>query len=291
MNDTPRDDRHYRRGVVLGLTMAEILLLLTFLLMLLFAAEMGREKAAFRAVEKERDTAKARVVELEPVAKAMASLGSSAFDITKEYIKTKQKLAEAEIKLGEAKDAIELAEAAKEMSAPDNNAKDAIEAYKQAAKLGAAVRAAGGSAESLASSAAICTTELKSCQGQTAYLNRRLNEQIGGFGLPPCWANAEGRVQYIFDTRMTDQGIVLADNKVLGREKDQAALPLSSARFNVALEPAAFAATMMPLRSWSEEHECRFYVRLVDDLAEGGRERYKELRRSVEGSFYILDAR
>jgi len=206
-------------------------------------------------------------------------------------VRTKEELAEASRRLEDAEAALALVEEAREQYEPDTPVAEVIEGIRKAALIGRAVEQSGGSADKLLKSAAMCKAELSSCQGQTAYLNRRLNEQIGGFGLPPCWADGAGRIQYIFDAVLKDSGVVLKDNKVPGREEDQASLPLGGMVFGEGMERARFASASQPLLDWSDEHQCRFYVRLYDGLDTGGRERYKDLRRTVEGYFYILDAR
>ena len=292
MSVTPsRDDRHFRRGVVLGLTMAEILLLLTFLLMLLLASQITKEREAKEEAEIRAANAAEELEQLRPVAELIQRMGAGALDITKEYVRAEKDLAMAIKRLEDAEAALALVEEAREQHDPETPVSEVIESFRKDALLGRAVEQSGGSAEKLLESAAVCRTELSSCQGQAAYLNRRLNEQIGGFGLPPCWADENGRIQYIFDAVLTDGGIVLKDNKVPGREEDQAALPLSSMTYGEGMEHERFASASQPLLKWSDEHECRFYVRLYDGFDTGGRERYKNLRRTVEGYFYILDAR
>ena len=58
----PRDERHYRRGLILGLTLSEIMLLLLFLLLLLLAYLMSKEEektsSAIRKFELVQSTAK-----------------------------------------------------------------------------------------------------------------------------------------------------------------------------------------------------------------------------------------
>lgn len=292
MKETPSsDDRHYRRGVVLGLTMAEILLLLTFLLMLLLTAELGKQRDQVREFERARNEALEELELLRPIAEAMRAAGVDQFDMTKEYVRIRQDLARAEERLRESEAAFELMEKAREQFPKEASSAEIIERFRKAARIGQEIEKSGGDAAELVASAATCKAELSSCQGQTAYLNRRLNEQIGGFGLPPCWADSAGRIQYIFDAHLTDTGIVLSDNKVAGREKDQAALPLQSIRLGIPSEQDAFGRSVRPLLDWSNEQQCRFYVRLYDRFETGGRERYKDLRRAVEGYFYILDAR
>lgn len=66
-----RDPREYRRGMVLGLTLAETMLLLLFLLMMVAAALLWRVSEDMRAAGRERDAALARAAASERAARTV----------------------------------------------------------------------------------------------------------------------------------------------------------------------------------------------------------------------------
>jgi len=73
----PRDERHYRRGLILGLTLSEIMLLLLFLLLLLLSYLMGKE-------EDKRDKLQAELTGITGELRATASVNSGLVDQIKE---------------------------------------------------------------------------------------------------------------------------------------------------------------------------------------------------------------
>src|SRR5581483_1838671 len=129
---------------------------------------------------------------------------------------------------------------------------------------------------------------LQSCKNQSVFLSNRLNAKTGGFGLPPCWVDRNGKIQYIFDAALKDDGIEVDDDNVEGREDDEAKLPLGNVPLNSTLSRGEFAHDFQPLLDWSNQHGCRFFVRLYDDMQTADRDDYKAMRGTVEGYFRIL---
>jgi hypothetical protein len=315
MIGSARDDKQFRRGVVLGLTMAEALLLLIFLLMLILGVRLKTQTTHIAELEKQRDEAQSTLVAMQPVFDKLAQ--RDKFDITKDYVRMQQQLADANARLKDAALSVDLVQQASALApadataeeitrallneaaigrqaldaaqrfAPDLPPEQAVAALVNAATIGQSLKD-GGTPEELLASAGACKADLQSCKNQTTYLNTRLNAKIGGFDLPPCWVDTKGKIQYIFDASLTDAGIYVEDKAVAGREDDLEKLPLSRAVYGEPLGPGEFSAAFSPLLKWSNEHGCRFYVRLYDDMRDGDRAEYKELRGTVEGYFRIL---
>jgi hypothetical protein len=314
MIGSARDDRQFRRGVVLGLTMAEALLLLIFLLMLILAIRLNGQSAKITKLEQEKTAAQTSLAAMQPVLEKLSQ--RQKFDITQDYVRVKQQLDLANARLKDAELSVDLftqaqaalpdmdpEEAAKALLneaavgrraldaarklAPDLPPEQAVQALLDAAMIGKAV-GKDGDAEHLLASAASCRSDLQSCKNQTVYLNGRLNAKSGGYGLPPCWVDQAGKIQYIFDASLQDQGIEIEDKSVAGREDDQAELPLSRVRFDRRMSRDEFENAFQPLLDWSNEHGCRFFVRLYDDMKTADRSEYKSLRGAVEGYFRIL---
>jgi hypothetical protein len=315
MIGSARDDKQFRRGVVLGLTMAEALLLLIFLLMLILGIRLKTQSTEIAALEKSRDEAQSTLVAMRPVFDKLST--TQKFDITKDYVRVQQQLADANARLKDAGLSVDLMQEAASLAPPEATPEQAVRALLNEAAIGrqaldaarrfapdlppeqavqALVNAAiigqslknGGTPDELLASAGACKADLQSCKNQTTYLNSKLNAKTGGFDLPPCWVDAKGKIQYIFDASLNDAGIYVEDKAVAGRETDQDKLPLSHARYGEPLGPGEFSAAFSPLLKWSNDHGCRFYVRLYDDMRDGDRAEYKELRGTVEGYFRIL---
>jgi len=315
MIGSARDDRQFRRGVVLGLTMAEALLLLIFLLMLILAINLKGQSAEIAKLEQEKTEAQSTLAAMQPMLDKLTQ--KQKFDITQDYVRMKQQLDLANARLKDAKLSVDLIkqataalpdmtpeEAAKALLneaaigrqaldaakkvAPDVPPEQAVQALLDTALIGQAVSKDSNSPEQLLASAASCHSDLQSCQNQTVYLNSRLNAKSGGFGLPPCWVDSSGKIQYIFDASLTDDGIEVDNNTIGGREGDQAKLPLGHVTYRAPMSRGDFAEAFQPLLNWSNQHGCRFYVRLYDDMKTADRSEYKSLRGAVEGYFRIL---
>jgi hypothetical protein len=315
MIGSARDDRQFRRGVVLGLTMAEALLLLIFLLMLILGVRLKTQATHIVELEKARDEAQSTLVAVQPFMDKLSK--SQKFDVTRDYMRVQQQLADAKARLKDAELTVDLVQQAATLAPPDATPEEATRALLNEAAIGrqaldaarrfapdlppeqavaALINAAtigqslknGGTPDELLAAAGACKTDLQSCKNQTTYLNTRLAAKTGGFDLPPCWVDTKGKIQYIFDASLNDAGIYIEDKAVAGREADQEKLPLSRARYGKPLGPGEFSSAFSPLLKWSNDHGCRFYVRLYDDMRDGDRAEYKELRGTVEGYFRIL---
>ena len=309
------DDRQFRRGVVLGLTMAEALLLLIFLLMLILAVKLKGQSTEIAKLEQEKTEAQSTLAAIQPILDKLPQ--KQKFDITQDYVRMKQQLDLANARLKDAALSVDLIsqasaalpdmkpeDAAKALLneavigrqaldaarkiAPDVPPEQAVQALLDAALIGQAVIKESGAPQQLLASAATCRSDLQSCKNQTVYLNSRLTAKTGGFDLPPCWVDQNGKIQYIFDASLQDDGIEVENKGVAGREADQAKLPLGRAHFNGPMSRGDFAEAFQPLLDWSNQHGCRFYVRLYDDMKTADRSEYKSLRGTVEGYFRIL---
>lgn len=317
------EDRQYRRGMVLGLTMAEIMLLLIFLLLLILAAKLVEERKFAETAAQERDRAVAAKTEaekklaaLEPLLEEIRRTNPEAYDITKEYQKAKAEADEAKKQLTAAKSAMEVLEevrkhnpemtqeeAARELARlaevgrgmeeqaadllPAAEPEEAIAHLQKAALIGDQAMKSGKSPEELLAGAS-CQQDLDVCKSGNIDLTQKLAKKGGT--LPSCWVNAlTGETQYIFTAYLRNDGIYLEDNKVPGRETEQAALPIKGFSFGGAYSAGEFSAAGQPILKWSSQQDpaCRFYVR-VYDLTTNEKDRYVALKeKGVEQVFYI----
>lgn len=310
MSQAKRDDQQFRRGVVLGLTFAEVLLLLIFLLMMVLASRLFGLHRELDREQTRREAAEHQLAALNPLFARLAK--DSHFDITKEWVKLRDDLDHARTQLSANQPAIDLVERrrkndpgkspqaiAREIEneaalgrrftadahalspkLPDQEARKALEQYANAGKL---MLDKAGSSRKVLAEAARCHATLSTCKAQNANLSARL----GGV-LPPCWVDVGGKTQYIFDARLRETGIWLVDNHVPGREVDEKSLPISGFQFEKSTEPGPFVQAGQPLLAYSEKEGCRFYVRVYDETNAQSKERYKDLLRGVEGIFYKL---
>jgi hypothetical protein len=316
------DDRQYRRGMVLGLTMAEIMLLLIFLLLLLLSAKLLADRKAVTDAVSERDRAIAAKVEaekklaaLDPILREIKRKNSEAYSILEEWQKAQEEFAETQKKLEEAQSAMELLEPVKknkpdmnnveakaeaqrlievaqalerqaaEMS-PDANPKEALEHLQEAAMVGDMALKSGKTPGDLIAGAT-CQKDLSQCKQSNVDMANKL--ALKGGTLPSCWVNdITGRPQYIFTAFLRPDGIYLQDNKIPGREAEQAKLPIAPLTFGRAYQASEFVHAGEKILQWSDQQKpaCRFYVRIVDELP-NDKLLYRQLsERGVERVFF-----
>lgn len=126
-------------------------------------------------------------------------------------------------------------------------------------------------------------------KGQVAYLRKRLDAR-GGRDFPPCWADASGAVQYLFDIEIEAGGLRVAPGWPAERDADARRLPgIEAALAPAALALPEFRAAVAGIHKASVDGRCRHYVRLgnrVSDVDTFNRHRF-----AVEDYFYKLELR
>jgi hypothetical protein len=123
---------------------------------------------------------------------------------------------------------------------------------------------------------------LAQAEGRLAGCTRQM-EQCG-LGKPPCWSDAAGKVEFLFDVTLHEDGISVAPSWPAHRADDAAGIPGTSALPGERLSQAEFGRRAAPILTWSDQNECRHYVS-IRDRAES-KKAYKEQLRTVEGYFY-----
>ena len=134
MIGSARDDKQFRRGVVLGLTMAEALLLLIFLLMLILGVRLKNQSTHIAALEKARDEAQSTLVAMQPYMSRLSK--SQQFDINQDYVRVQQQLADANARLKDAGLTVDLVQQAASLAPPDATPEEATRALLNEASIG-----------------------------------------------------------------------------------------------------------------------------------------------------------
>jgi hypothetical protein len=106
--------------------------------------------------------------------------------------------------------------------------------------------------------------------------------------LPPCYRESSDEpIPYIYDARIKPEGIQLIETvpeKYKTRlYSDFKNLPPT----NKTLSESDFRSLTFQFLDWGRKNECRFYVRVYDDLA-NDKDRFKALLKAVENNFYKL---
>lgn len=279
----------YRRGVILGLTLAEIMLLVIFLLLLTFMAILKNER--------ERYEHKLLLVKKSPpIEKIIQILEKQAPDIMDELVLANQKLPEIIAMIKKEKLKIRKSETIPDVILRSvENLKADKEIIKHSGsvnqKLKQVINAQEGlikKQEELIKVRKELETEVENLKGQNKSLYKQIESNGKGVDYPPCWADPTGKQEYIYNIFLTDDGIVIHDNKIPHRAAEQARLPISMIRYDNVLSNSNFQNQTYQLFSWSMANDCRFFVRVYDKTNSNQKKLYKRLLKVVEGRFYKL---
>ena len=275
-----QQDRSYRRGVILGLTMAEILILILFGLLLLLTAELAQKDliiASFgdpQTVEKMAQQlagSTAQITALEQQIDQLEPLAAKG-DKVDQFRKT---LADAGLSPDMMDDLKELAD----KIALANTVMDV------AAGTGGQAKPSANDIKDMLQSAKEAGEKISNLQGQNSFLSERLKSLgKGGNEFPPCWATPDGHVEYIFDILLNGTNVVVNDNALPNRVAEEARLPLSGIEFQKQADQTNFTHETQPLFDWSKNENCRFYVR----IRSADRTLDKDLFAAVTDHFYYL---
>jgi hypothetical protein len=151
----------------------------------------------------------------------------------------------------------------------------------------------GGAGPVAAASAA--EREVGNLRGQLAFLSRRLaaaggaGSGHGGRDFPPCWADADGRVELLFDIELRPGTIVVTPGWPPGRDAEARALPGVAGLLHRPWSPDEFVEQVQPLYAWSRGRtpECRHYVQLRSAIADAVQS--DRARLLVERYFYKIE--
>ncbi|WP_305906312.1 hypothetical protein Q9L42_020925 (plasmid) [Methylomarinum sp. Ch1-1] len=131
--------------------------------------------------------------------------------------------------------------------------------------------------------------EAADLRGQLAYLKVRLS---GGQGRdhPPCWADENtGRIEYLFDIVITQEGLVVEKAWPKHRQNEAENLPRINEILGHTVSKATFLRATEAIFNLSKEKNCRHFVILknrVNDLSHFNSHRF-----AVSSVFYTFEPR
>ncbi|MCP9629469.1 hypothetical protein NML43_20455 [Rhodopseudomonas palustris] len=306
------DEREQRRGLILGLSLAEVLLLLLFLLLLLLVSQVRHFKAKAESALEAKTSLEASLEGLKPLQLALILGGAPDIANVQLLVAKFQNLQKVEQELAVLKaENVQLAQQSelfKSLSlASDDNRRAMADAAKRAAeidpndppailkraldvldKLGPSTRpdqvkplsqmVAGAEADRK-------ITELTAERDKLALEKANLMRSGNGLTYPSCWMTAAGQTEYIFDVMLTDGG-VRVKNATPARVNDPAWAMVASFARDSEIKESTFISSTKPLFEWSKRQQCRFYTIIRDATGPTNKARYKKLRQMVEGNFY-----
>jgi hypothetical protein len=128
--------------------------------------------------------------------------------------------------------------------------------------------------------------ELANKEGQLKRYEQQLAEAGFGKGERPCWVRPDGTIEYLYDVVLNSGGIKMREYVYPIRARERALLPMPEVSPTVLLSPPDFLKLTEPLFRQSIAENCRFFVVVYDGTASTEKELYKQLLRTVEGHFY-----
>jgi hypothetical protein len=277
----------YRKGLVLGLTMAEVGILIIFVLLLLIgyqqtrydrlADELDGLKEQAAALDGRQSIDAARLAELTDaesrlteVARALGVKVSRPPEDFRRLVRVVQEAAagpEARQELGEARQAL-----------------DEIKAAAQQMRS----MAAAGTRDSLPRQVEAQSFRIANQDGQLARYEKQLQDAGEGKGQRPCWVEPDGTIDYLYDVVLDSYGIRMRERTYLGRATERGELPVAPVNPDEELSEGEFLRRTEALYRYSETLNCRFFVVVYDGTGAQEKPLYKSELRAVEGHFYKL---
>lgn len=305
---TPDRRPAFPRGLVLGLTMAESVILIVFVLLLALAALLGRETDLRQAAEQDLQAAEQDLEALGEIRQALDAQGYEPEQILEVIRSGGGRIAD---------DAGNWTRLVRDIAPrmPDPSPAAIASRLRQAEEDASVVRIL--SEAGLEPSAVRDTVDIidvlnaesrnfgeeitpRSARrmARDAASWREHDDESGGSGTdhPSCWYAGDNVVAYLFDVALTDAGYLLQPTRVSqGRarygswstappaQKNELVASIATGR---TLSPAQFLEQTRRLFDWSVTEDCRFFVRAFDVTAADQKELYKTPMRTLESRFY-----
>jgi hypothetical protein len=272
----------YRRGFVLGLTLAETALLLIFIILMLLVIGFDR-----------RDKALALLQQLQLVITTQVPAGQEPIQYVKSQLELVKQLHEAALQSGQEwdEDFIQLVRA---VASSGKNAdiagltkalEEKLAQLEQILKLAGDIKNPEHVKDLIEKMAELESTN-QNQRGQLAELRTRLGKLGLGNQFPSCWSTSEGGTEYIMDVGLISEGIRVRETIPERRIEERSRLPLPPVDTTQIYTQNEFLTLTKDLYDWSIVNECRFYVFVYDGTADHEKQLYKNQLKTVEGHFY-----
>ena len=264
----------YRKGQILGFTMAEIMLVILFLLLLLLGSKINKQENALLLLESNTNEQADTILILESkIIEQADTLSKSYQEDTPEHQaidKIKRTLSDLQNQgsVSRKKDVNWLAE---RLVLTDAGTNDSVRKARELTSL-------------IAKNENLTFEEGKQCLATCG-----ANEGEGdGDGPKACWGESLRNPDYIYNVALYDDAIFVTNN-IENIEKNKADwdLLLQPARIEkpTLLSNAQFQSRFAKLKEHASVNECEYAVRLVDVFT-SSKAIYKKQRQLVEGYVY-----
>ena len=147
-------------------------------------------------------------------------------------------------------------------------------------------------------------SEIKELKEDKALLEAKLQETVNeaksreknlrrrcGNDWPACWSDSEGGQEFIYAVTLNENDLTVEGIWPSHRNDDIEFIPNGKALPSNSMSLSDFEKNAEPILNWSKEKECRHYVKIIDNTAPTSKEKYKRMKKIVEGYFYKFDVR
>lgn len=305
------DARKRRRGELFNVSITEVILLILFLLLLLFAVFYKDLEKKYNELKNTKEDAAELLVEIQQfrdttgytgpaqIKDELAELGPSYKDLKEVLYLQKEKISELEEKIKKLEAELEVLESVKDLSKIEDLQQkiDDIAKFKEILK-----NAEPEQVEELV--AAI--EELLDKYGEDFDKLIEEIENLAGNALPKCWPKSYPDLssndgERLFTIRLQSNGIWVEPDFDERFNKEYSYLNLNEKYFRTPLPESLFLEIFSPLFELSEiensnaisiteQRRCRHEVRIFDELS-NDKEKYKRLTKAIEGYFYRFEFR
>lgn len=278
---TPTEEARYvsdqnaahRKGLVLGLTMAEIGFLIIFVLLLLIGYSAIEENRLEETIRTQRE---AKVI-ADEVTAVLGAGPNPTVETVRDLVRV---LAATQGRDG----ATALAEA---KSIIDSLRQERATLSRTANALAESMKKGGlKHADSVAKTLAGLQFDNQNKEGQLRRYEDRLKAVGEGKGERPCWVRPDGTIEYLYDVVLQSDGIRMREIAHPNRTEQRALLQMPPPDSDRVLKPLEFLAATRPLYQSSLARNCRFFVVIYDRTGPTEKVMYKQLLRTVEEHFY-----
>jgi hypothetical protein len=311
MSQRAADELEHRRGLTLGLTLAEVLLLLLFVVLLALSWRVIGLQRDYQTVLEDVAHVRGINADLSSTLQGLQAIGSDRARLEAANVAI---AAAAEINPADPAEvltqAVEILKRLGSDARPDQvrplsemlASREKLKALDRAISLAIRINP-NDPAEVLTRAVEVLTRlgtdtnlhevmpiekilSLRSQLDQVTSERNNLMRTGNGLTYPSCWRTAEGKTEYIFDITIRDEGMIMRD-ATPSRAHDPAMQLVSGLARNEVLNESVFRKETTAIFNYSKGQNCRFYSVVRDQTGPTSKARYKGLRAIVEGSFYI----
>ena len=268
----------YRKGLVLGLTMAEVGILIIFVLLLLIAFDYLRRDEIVSQYANKAAVEPARLQELEQAETSLREI-REAFDVAHsappDDFARLVRVIEAAARTEAGKTALVEAQ---ELLAEMQRAKERVE--------NAAQKLESGDGGEVAEQLETLSYRVENQEGLLTRYENQLASLGQGSGGRPCWVQPNGDIDFLYDVVLRSGGISMRERNYPHRAAERTRLPMPNVNPAETLSASEFRQRTAPLYEHAKKEGCVFFVVVYDATAPHEKAVFIDLLRTVEGHFY-----